>query len=67
MDFRNDIGTNYKVDHLTVIDSPQKAVQYEQLILINPQQINFRKFSKVLNPEVKKYNFQYKNVVEASK
>ncbi|MBT4088437.1 MAG: ABC transporter substrate-binding protein [Deltaproteobacteria bacterium] len=65
-DFKDGVGTNLKIDHLTVIDTPKKADQYLDLVLKNPQQINFRKFSRKLNTNLKKYDFRYSQVVKAA-
>jgi len=63
LDFIDDTGVNYKVDHNTVIDTAQKADQYADIVLNRPQQIDFRKFSKKMNPNLKKYDFHYENLI----
>ncbi|MDM8549443.1 ABC transporter substrate-binding protein [Desulfobacterales bacterium HSG2] len=65
-DFKDDIGVSFKVDHLTLIDSPEDVGQYSRIVLEQPQQIDFRKFSKKFNPNLRKYNFSYDKVVEAA-
>jgi len=65
-DFISDIGLNYKVNHLTVIDTKEKADQYSRLVLTHPNQIDFRFFSKALNKNLVKYDFSYENVVNAA-
>jgi len=65
LDFVNDIGAYSKVDHTTVIDTAQKAVQFADLVLDQPQQIDFKKFSKNANPNLVKYDFRYEKVLQA--
>ena len=65
LDFINDIGANAKIDHNTVIDTARKADRYADIVLNNPQQIDFRKFSKKLNPNLSKYDFHYEKVIQS--
>lgn len=65
-DFIGDIGVNRKVNHLTIIDSPEKAALFEKIIINHPETINFRLFSKTLNPRREKYDFRYETVVKAA-
>lgn len=67
LDFSKSIGVNYSVDHLTVIDTPEKADQYQNLVLNHPQQIDFRKFSKILNHRSQHYDFHFQKVIEAAR
>ncbi len=66
LDFSKTVGVNYSIDHLTVIDTPEKADQYQDLVLKNPQRIDFRKFSKILNHRLIKYDFSFPKVIEAA-
>lgn len=66
LDFINDINANFSVDHNTIISSAIKAEQFSDLIIDNPQQIDFRKFTKKLNPHLKKYEFSYDKIVEST-
>lgn len=66
LDFANTVALNYSVDHLAVIDTPEKADQYQNLVLDNPQQIDFRKFSKILNHRLINYDFTYPMVIKAA-
>lgn len=65
-DFISDVGLNYRVNHLTVIDTKEKADQYSSLVLTNPNQIDFRFFSKVYNKNQINYDFSYENIVNAA-
>ena len=65
VDFINEITANYSVGHNTVISTAIKADQFSKLIIDNPQKIDFRKFSKKLNPQLKKYEFSYDKIVES--
>lgn len=66
IDFVDDIGVNLKVDHLTVIDNGEKADLYKDLVLDNPSQIDFTRFSKKLDKELVHYDFSYSKVVKAA-
>lgn len=65
-DFDDDIGLSYKVNHLSVIDSGEKAAQFKDLVLDNPDQIDFTVFSKTLNSKIEAYDFTFDQVVKAS-
>jgi len=66
MDFIDDINANYSVDHSIVISTAMKADQFSNLIIDNPQQIDFRKFTKKLNPQLEKYEFSYTQIIEST-
>jgi ABC-type sugar transport system substrate-binding protein len=65
LDFIHDIGAYSKVDHITVIDNALKADRYADIVLNNPQQIDFHLFSKKLNPDLQKYDFSFDKVIKA--
>jgi len=66
LDFVHDIGANSKIDHNIVIDDALKADRFADIAINNPQQIDFRLFSKKLNSNLKKYNFSIDNVRQPS-
>jgi ABC-type sugar transport system substrate-binding protein len=66
LDFIDDINANFSVDHNTIISTAKKADQFANLIIDNPQQIDFRIFTKKLNPQLKKYEFSYDKIVEST-
>ena len=49
-----------------LIDTKEKANQYSSLVIINPNQIDFRFFSKALNKKLTNYEFNYENIVDAA-
>ncbi len=57
-DFVTDEGSHLKLDYLFVINKKNLA-QYIDLIVKNPASIDFRQFSKMLNPDLRTYNFTY--------
>jgi len=66
LDFINDIGLSYKVDHLFTIDSSDKVGQFRDLVLNHPEKIDFTRFSKYLNHSLQNYDFSFMKVVSAS-
>jgi ABC-type sugar transport system substrate-binding protein len=66
LDFIHDIGADSKVDHITVIDNALKADRFADIALNNPQQIDFRLFSKKFNPHLKQYDFNFYKVITDS-
>jgi ABC-type sugar transport system substrate-binding protein len=66
LDFIDDVGANINVDHNTVIDTAEKADRFSEIALKNPQRIDFKMFSKKLNPNLKKYDFSFEKVIQAS-
>lgn len=67
LDFIDDIGSNIKVDHNTVINTAAKADRFADVVINQPQKIDFRKFSKKFNPSLNQYDFRYEKVNQASK
>jgi len=66
LDFIDDIGTNIKVDHNTVINTAETADRFADVVLNHPQEIDFRKFSKKINPSLTQYDFRYEKVCQFS-
>lgn len=65
-DFALDAGVRVKPDHLVVIDNRAKAEQFWGVVIEHPERIDFRLFSKALNPALEHYDFRYERVVEAA-
>ena len=66
LDFIGDIGTHIKVDHNTVINTAETADRFADVVLNHPQEIDFRKFSKKINPSLTQYDFRYEKVCQFS-
>ena len=65
IDFINDIPANYSVDHNTIISTAKQADRFAKVVLNEPQKIDFRQFSKKLNPNLTKYEFRYEKLIQA--
>lgn len=65
-DFAEEVGMHCHPGHLAVIDTPEKAAAFREVVIEHPERIDFRRFSKHSNKKLARYDFSYQQVCEAA-